>query len=208
MKTRKLVCGVGVNDADYVVQRKETIGYVDGKRKQELVWYCPYYRVWKQMINRCYSVKFQERYQTYRGCTVSKEWLTFSVFKKWMMTQNWQDKQLDKDLLFEGNKVYSDKTCVFVSGMVNSFSIDCGASRGDWPIGVYWNKRYGKFQSRCCNPFTKNQETLGLFDCEQEAHEAWLRRKLELAYELSAIQEDSSVATALIDRYTKYKTNS
>ena len=31
---KKLVFGVGVNDAGYVVQQFETIGYVDGKRKQ------------------------------------------------------------------------------------------------------------------------------------------------------------------------------
>ena len=33
MKIRKLVCGVGVNDSDYVVKKEETIGYVDGKRR-------------------------------------------------------------------------------------------------------------------------------------------------------------------------------
>ena len=26
MKIRKLVCGVGINDADYVIQRNETVG--------------------------------------------------------------------------------------------------------------------------------------------------------------------------------------
>lgn len=38
---------------------------------------------------------------------------------------------------------------------------------------------------------------------EQEAHEAWLKRKLELAHELAAIQEDPRVAKALTDRYSK-----
>ena len=43
MKPKKLVYGVGTNDAGYVVQKWETI-VVDGKRKQELVWACQYYR--------------------------------------------------------------------------------------------------------------------------------------------------------------------
>ena len=207
MKTRKLVQGVGVNDADYVVEKWETIGYVDGKRKTKLDWFCPFYRAWKGMLTRCYSVKYQERYPTYKGCTVSKEWLTFTNFKNWMMTQDWQYKHLDKDLLFEGNKVYSPETCVFVSPMVNSFTIDQGSKRGEFLIGVAWHKKSGKFKSNCSNPFSGEQEYLGYFTCEQEAHEAWLKRKLELAHELSAIQEDTRVAEALIKRYSNYKSN-
>ena len=202
MKIRKLVHGVGVNDADYVVQRKETTGYVNGKRKQKLVWICPFYRAWTSMLERCYSIKFQERNPTYVGCSVSEEWLTFSVFKNWMEKQDWQDRQLDKDLLFEGNKVYSPETCVFVSRMVNMFTLDRGAARGAWPIGVNWHKGKNKFRSSCSNPFTKKREYLGLFTCEQEAHQAWLERKLELAKELAAIQTDERVAEALISRYS------
>ena len=71
-------------------------------------------------------------------------------------------------------------------------------------IGVHWDKRSSKFMSRCCNPFLGEREFLGYFDCEQEAHEAWLTRKLELAYELSAIQSDPRVAESLIDRYSNY----
>lgn len=36
----------------------------------------------------------------------------------------------------------------------------------------------------------------------QEAHEAWLKRKLELAHLLAAEQEDPRVAEALINRYS------
>lgn len=202
MKTRKLVCGVGVNDADYVVQRKETVGYVDGKQKQKRVWVCAYYRAWKSMVERCYSTKLQEKYPTYKGCSVSEEWLTFSNFKAWMEKQDWEGNQLDKDLLIEGNKLYSPETCVFVSPMVNKFVNARGASRGKWQIGVYWDKNAGKFMTQCGNPFSGGQEYLGLFTCEEEAHQAWRKRKLELAHELAAIQTDERVAEALINRYS------
>ena len=205
MKTRKLVFGVGVNDSDYAVQRKESLGYVNGKQKQKLIWACPYYKTWSGMIRRCYSIKTQERYPTYIGCTVTDEWKTFSVFKNWMMTQDWQDKHLDKDLLVEGNKVYSPEMCVFVTQTVNKFTTGCEASRGEFLIGVNWITETGKFRSQCRNPFTKKREHLGLFTSEQEAHNAWLKRKLELAYELSVIHEDSRVAEALIERYSNYK---
>ena len=115
MKPKILVCGVGINDADYVVKKFETIGYVDGKRKRKLVWTCPYHRAWESMLKRCYSAKYQERQPTYKGCTVSDDWLTFSNFRAWMIAQDWEGKHLDKDLLFEGNKIYSTETCVFVA---------------------------------------------------------------------------------------------
>ena len=204
MKVKKLVCGIGVNDADYAVTKNETISYVDGKQKQKLIWFCPFYRTWKSMISRCYSIKTQDKHPTYRGCSVSDEWLTFSNFRAWMAAQDWEDKHLDKDLLFEGNKIYSPETCVFISQTVNTFTIDSGASRGEFLIGVSWHKLAEKFQSKCCNPFTKKSEHLGLFTCEQEAHEAWLARKLELAYELADEQLDERVAEALINRYEYY----
>lgn len=207
MRPKKLIYGVGINDADYVTQRFETIGYVDGKQKQKLAWKCPFYQTWSDMLKRCYSEKYQEKKPTYRGCTVSDTWLTFSNFKNWMGKQDFEGKHLDKDLLFKGNKTYSADTCVFVSRMVNMFTNDQGSKRGKWLIGAYRHKSGEKFLSSCCNPFTKKPEYLGLFTCEQEAHNAWLKRKLELAEELAAIQEDPRVAKALVDRYSKSYTD-
>ena len=203
----KLVYGVGINDADYVIQKMETIKCIDGKIKYKLIWFCPFYRVWRSMVERCYSDKYQSRQPTYKGCSVSEEWKTFSNFKAWMVTQDWEGKSLDKDLLIEGNKVYGPDTCVFVTRMVNNFTIDSGSKRGDWMIGACWHKGASKFMSKCQNPFSGEQEYLGLFTCEQEAHNAWLKRKLGLAHELAAIQTDTRVAKALIARYTNYKTH-
>ena len=201
-KNKKLVCGIGLNDADYAVTKHETIE-VNGVRKQKLVWMCLYYQAWKNMLMRCYSARWQERYPTYAGCTVAEDWLTFSVFRNWMRKQDWKGNQLDKDLLFEGNKVYGAGTCVFVTQAVNKFTIDSGASRGEWLIGAYWEKDRKKFRARCRNPFSGKQEYLGYFDSEQEAHNAWQARKLELAHLLAAEQTDTRVAKALIKRYSK-----
>lgn len=206
-KTKKLVFGVGVNNADYDVTKYETIGYVDGKQKLKQVWVCPYYKTWKSMLMRCYSAKYQERYPTYAGCTVSDDWHTFSNFKSWMEEQDFEGKHLDKDLLFEGNKIYSADTCVFVTKMVNMFTIDRGAARGKWLIGAHRDKEKAKFRAGCNNPFTNKTEKLGTFSCEQEAHQAWLKRKLELARLLADEQEDPRVAKALVDRYSKSYTD-
>jgi len=203
LSTIKLVYGVGINDADYVVHKYESIE-VDGVRKRRLVWECPYHRAWKSMIMRCYSPKSQGRFPTYKGCSVSEEWITFSNFKSWMEKQDFEGMHLDKDLLFEGNKVYSAETCVFVTRGVNLFTTDRGAYRGEWSIGVCWHKGVGKFGSNCRNPFTNKKEHLGYFTFELEAHQAWLKRKLYLAHLLAAEQADGRIAKALIERYTKY----
>ena len=110
MKPRKLVHGVGINDADYAVANYETIGCVDGKQKQKRVWLCPYYQAWTSMLERCYSAKWHERNPTYKNCTVSDEWLTFSNFKAWMEKQDFEGKQFDKDLLVQVIRFYSAET--------------------------------------------------------------------------------------------------
>lgn len=199
---RKLVYGVGVNDADYVVQRWGTTGYVDGKRKRKLVWVCPFYKTWQDMLARCLSKKFKVKYPTYKNVTCCDEWLTFSNFKSWMVQQDWVGKQLDKDIIVPDNKVYNPKTCAFVSGIANNFITARNASRGAWPLGVCWHKNDKKYHAGCCNPFTKKQEHLGSFITPEEAHEAWRKRKHALAQLVAELETDPRVAEALKKRYS------
>lgn len=192
----KKVQGVGVNDSGYRTQY-----FTGGKR----VWICPFYKTWKDMLVRAYSEREQKRYPRYEGCSVCEEWLTFSNFKAWMEVQEWEGCQLDKDLLFPGNKIYSPETCLFVPQEINKFLTESTASRGEWPIGVHFKKSGGTFHSQVNNPFTKIREYLGSFDSPEEAHLAWLKRKSELATELAKTQSDDRVAAALIARYENYK---
>lgn len=201
-KNNGLVYGAGINDTDYTTQVQVTVGYrEDGKQIRKLVWACPFYTAWTHMLERCYSSKYQEKRPTYVGCTVVEEWKTFSKFKAWMEKQDWEGKQLDKDLLVHSNKVYGPEHCVFVSRQINVFMIERTASRGEWPIGVYWDKGKKKFRACCNNPFTKKREKLGYFTCPNEAHNAWLKRKREHAKALANLQTDRRVSNALIDRY-------
>ena len=197
-KRNKLICGIGVNDADYNVYKTETV-----VSKHKIVWHCPFYSTWTNMLNRCYSEKYQSRQPTYKGCSVCEEWLTFSNFKKWMETQDWEGKQLDKDLLSEGNKIYCPEYCIFVDGVINTFVIDRGASRGEYLIGVSWVNYASKFVSKCNNPLTGKQEHLGYFTDELKAHLVWKKRKHELACQLaeSELVSDPRLAEVLKTRY-------
>lgn len=210
-KVRKLVCGVGINDADYVVKTMEE-WREDGKRKSRCIWRCHYYDRWLARIITCYDKPRQVTQPAYRGCTVSREWLTFSNFREWMVNEevklgDLSQLHLDKDLLSEkGNKVYSKDTCVFIPRKVNNFSKDTYAYQGKWPLGVSFSKCANKFAAECNNPLspiTGKGKHIGLFTCPLDAHYAWQERKHEYAIMLanSVLVTDERVKHRLLTMY-------
>lgn len=185
-----LIYGVGINDADYTVQ-------VTG-------WTCPFYSTWHNMLQRCYSTVYHKRQPTYVDCFVDTPWLRFSTFKNWMLTQNWEGNELDKDILNKGNKIYSPDNCVFVSKQINTFLSERQAERGEYPIGVGLHKASGLFRARCGDTMG-GRKNLGYFSNPEDAHRAWLAYKLEQAKILALKQTDPRVAEALVKRYEDYK---
>lgn len=162
LMARKPIHGVGINDSNYNVT-----GIVSGKKIS-----CPYYQAWLNMITRSYSKKYQEKHTTYNGCSVCYEWLAFSIFRLWMIKQDWKGKQLDKDLLKLGNKVYSPSTCLFVSRQINTLLTDSGKIRGEFPLGVHLNKSNGRYRAKCMTYGKQNR--IGYFKTVNEAEYAYL----------------------------------
>uniref|UniRef100_A0AB39AJF1 DNA binding protein n=1 Tax=Vibrio phage P018-4 TaxID=3229728 RepID=A0AB39AJF1_9CAUD len=199
-----IIAGVGINDAQYVQQKFENTGerLPSGKFKYKLVWTCPYFKVWKSMIDRCYAPSSQKAVPTYHNVTVSSEWLVFSVFKRWMESQDWKGKHLDKDFLENGDKVYSKSTCVFIDSSLNKFITDHKRARGAYLLGVT-ARPYGKFRARCSNPFTGKYEVLGDFNDELSAHYCWLDKKNQHAQKLAEVQKDIRVKNKLRTMYLK-----
>lgn len=153
----KLVYGVGI------YEKGQYAGSVAGRMTRE-------YHLWKNMLERCYSPRFQEKNRTYVGCSVSEGFKNFQYFAEWCNKQvgfgnmGWQ---LDKDLLSWGNKEYNESSCAFIPRDLNLLLISSGAARGLYPIGVHWCKRDGKFNARLSmNGKAKN---LGNFDNPKEA---------------------------------------
>lgn len=195
-KRNKLVYGVGTNDADYNI-----IEY-DGSH--QIVQRCPYYTKWVAMLARGYSELLHKKHPSYAGVSVCEEWLTFSNFKSWMETQDWEGKHLDKDILVKGNKLYSPDTCIFVSQEINKFLTESTVARGNYPIGVSLEKKSLKFKAQCYNVQSGKKEYLGLFDSPVDAHRAWLCFKLKQAKFLAEKQKDNRVANALVYFYENY----
>jgi len=123
------------------------------------------------------------------------------AFRAWMITQDWEGKSLDKDILFYDNKEYSPEKCVFVSKELNSFFTDSASMRGNYPIGVSFHAKTGKFQSNCKNPLTNRKVYLGLHETPESAHLAWRDAKHFYANELAQREDDPRIKEALINRY-------
>ena len=110
---RRLILGVGINDADYMAEIR-----VDGKRVV-----CPAYRAWKHILRRCYCDKFLSKNETYREVKVCDEWHIFTNFKKWWDDNHVSGWQIDKDLLTD-SKEYSPESCLYVPRWLNNFIED------------------------------------------------------------------------------------
>lgn len=146
-----VMCGMGYRGSEYVDCKSES------------------YLKWHDMLNRCYNAKFHERQPQYKGCTVCEEWLNYSNFKIWYEQNKIAGMalDLDKDILFKGNKVYSPETCYFVPHAINTLFLSKKADRGDYPIGVSYEKDKKKF--RATMSFMGEQIKLGTFDTAEAA---------------------------------------
>jgi hypothetical protein len=173
----KLVYGKGFNDRSRPTK-------VDGKNVKE-------YELWRQMLNRCYGEKYQDIQPTYKGCNVSDNFLNYAYFYDWCQQQigfksideKGRSWHLDKDILFTGNKIYSEDTCVFVPREINNFFTDRGNDRGDYPVGVSFHKRRCKFQAHCA--VNGELKYLGLFNTPREAFTVYKPFKEALCKQLA-----------------------
>ena len=137
------------------------------------------YDLWTGMLRRCYSDALKKKYPTYIDCEVSDKFKSYEYFYEWCHKQigfNSKDWQLDKDLLVKGSKVYSEDSCVFIPQEVNNVLVRRTASRGEYLIGVYWNKTANAFVAQVNNNKGKS-ENLGYFKTEIEAFNSYKTAK-------------------------------
>jgi len=164
---RGLVCGVGINDWVGAV-------WVDGKDIRE-------YKLWTSMLQRCFDEKYKQNQPTYKDVTCSKDWFSMTKFiedvsqMKGFGLEGWQ---LDKDIIQKGNKLYSKDTCCFVPLEVNILLTKRDKSRGEYPIGVCFDKTMGKFMAKLringkrkfLGRFTTPEEAFQVYKLAKEAH--------------------------------------
>ena len=163
-KLFRSVCGVGyLGDGEY--------SRVDHKIA---------YQTWVDMLKRCYSDRVKAVRNTYKACRVCDEWLNFQNFAEWCEKQNnFENLELDKDLLVRGNKVYSPETCCFIPQDINGTLVKNERKRlnKDTPIGVTKAVRVNGVKYRVAFSKKKKLTYYGSYGSIEEAFSAYKREK-------------------------------
>ncbi len=162
------------------------------------------YLTWFAMMQRCYSENSLKRKPTYIGCEVDKRWWNFQVFCEWFDKNYYEIEDkimcLDKDILVNGNKIYSPETCVFVPQEINKLLTLRNRFRGDCPLGV---RKSGKKYSSFCN-YKNKSINLGVYTTPEEAHNVYLDRKQEILIK-TAEEYKKVIPVILYDALMSYK---
>lgn len=143
------------------------------------------YNTWHHMLRRCYDPKFHEKYSTYKDCKVCNKWLNYQNFAEWYHNNYYEIEEgkmhLDKDILNKHNKIYSPENCIFVPERINILFTKSDKSRGDYPIGVSYDKKSKKFIARCnIYDFEENKtkrKYLGCYKTTEKAFESYKQFK-------------------------------
>jgi len=191
---RSLVYGVGVNDVIIPEFTKS--------------------RIWKQwcgIIRRTDNrdpVWLQTK-PTYVDCTLDPRWYKLSVFKEWVEGwDDYQNKEVDKDLLLPNNKVYGPDTCLMVRPIVNKWFKSKYDSSGDLPRGVTWNSAWKRGKSpnpyrAQITPIGGKRTGLGYYLTVEEAVFVFENARKEQIQFLIDTETDPTVKQAMIHREFK-----
>ena len=144
------------------------------------------YDIYHAMLTRCYDPKYQEKYPTYKGCTVEKYFLNFQNMGEWIEENYYEvpgEKMcLDKDILYKGNKIYSRDTCIFVPERINNLFVKRNNHRGKDPIGARLRPS-GNYQVRCYDGYGKSVY-LGTYSTKVEAFQVYKEYKEKVIKEV------------------------
>lgn len=143
------------------------------------------YLRWHDMMNRSYNEKFLERQPQYKGGGVCEEWWNYSNFKVWYDKSKiiGMSLDLDKDILFKGNKIYSPETVSLVPHEINTLFVNGKKGRGDCPVGVHFDKSKGKY--RAVMSFMGKSKKLGIFDSMDIAFSKYKKEKEDFIKKLA-----------------------
>lgn len=136
----------------------------------------PAYSRWLGMFIRCYRKKIKPSDSSYIDCYVAPEWHNYQVFAKWYYGQpNYNaGYHLDKDLLKQGNRVYSPEFCCLIPAELNAMIVKPALSKSGLPTGVNKTKN-GRFRVRLSED--GRSKFLGSFDTIDEAKDAYVAAK-------------------------------
>jgi hypothetical protein len=170
------------------------------------------WRTWVGIIRRTdyRDPKWMKYHPSYEGCTLDPRWYKLSEFKKWIeQWEDYQNKEVDKDILIPGNKIYGPDTCLMVRPIVNSWFMPTNLeNNGELPVGVSWNPSWKKNKSP--NPYKtqisligKKRIYLGVYATIEEASASYEKVRKEQIQILIETETDPRVIKAMLDHEFK-----
>lgn len=167
--------------------------------------YC--YRLWTNILTRCYNDKYKESRPTYKDVAICEEWKYYQEFKKWFYKNYYEVKgertELDKDILKRGNKIYSPNYCVFVPQRINGLFTKGDSRRGELPIGV---SKHSSCKSYVSTVSINGKNCSRCFHTIEEAFEDYKMRK-ELEIKRVAEEYRELIPIKLYEAMYRYEVN-
>lgn len=139
-----------------------------------------YYSAWSNMFTRCYNPKSLEVRPGYIGCYVDPFFHNFQNFCYWCDFNYYEVGNetmcLDKDILYDHNKVYGPHTCVFVPQTINKlFTYSKTTRQIGNPIGITYRVDRNLYEAYCS--INGKNTSLGYFKDKWEAFDVYKEAK-------------------------------
>ena len=189
---RQLSYGVGINDV--------MIPYFTSTRT---------WKTWNGILRRTGKRDpNMHNYESYKDCTLDPRWYKLSAFKEWI--EQWDDyenKEVDKDILIPGNLHYGPDTCLMVRRVVNAW-FKPSFEQKDLPRGVclsstWKTKGTGKPYRAQITPIGGKRTGLGSYDTMEEASAVFESERAKQMDILIETETDLKVKNAMINRLKK-----
>lgn len=164
------------------------------------------YHEWMKILERGYSKLWKEKHPTYEDVYVCEEWHNFQNFAKWYYNNyysiNEERMEIDKDILYKNNKIYSPDTCIIVPQRINNLFVKTNSKRGNFPIGVHRHKN-GNYVAQC--EFNDSRKRyLGCYPTVEEAFNIYKMEKEKYIKQV-ADKYKSYIPEKLYDAMYKYE---
>lgn len=140
------------------------------------------YSVWSSIVHRVYKPHTNYIIRSYGDVTMDEKWHNYQNFAEWYYSQINRFGQVDfkwnvdKDLLFPGNRIYSDLYCCVIPSPVNTVLGDSAHARGLLPLGVTKN---GPGYQAQCRTFGNSNKYLGTYKTIPEAQTVYWNYKIK-----------------------------
>lgn len=145
----------------------------------------PLYQTWMCILDRATDEHHKSIHPTYKTCSISEDWLCFSTFEKEVkLLVGYDDKlsykdiefEIDKDILFHGNKEYSLEKCIWIPRNLNLFFTNINSKNTSGYEGV--SKQGDKYIAKVS--MRGERIKLGTFTTKLEAYEEYSKQKLTI----------------------------